>query len=251
MIKHAPGNDLLIEQARTLIERQIEHMVRLIDDLLDLGRFSKGKVELRRETVALAAWLAQSGPERLFVLSSSRHRSHELVLTLPQKPIYLDADPTRLAQIISNLLSNAAKYTEKGGHIWLTLGLHGGEAVISVRDTGIGIEAKHLNQIFEMFSQVAPALARSQGGLGALGLASRAGTGRVTRRQRRGPASGGWIGKGSEFIFRLPIALVQDPRETQEKDRGRHQSLPVVQSAAFLWWMTTRIAPTVWRQCCS
>src|SRR5208283_1594138 len=97
-------------------------------------------------------------------------QAHELTVTLPPQPIYLEADPTRLAQVFSNLLNNAAKYTEKGGHVWLTGERQGGEIEMSVRDTGIGIAAEYLPHVFEMFSQAAPALERSQGGLG-VGLA--------------------------------------------------------------------------------
>src|SRR5581483_10555847 len=128
-------------------------------------------------------------------------QSDELNVTLPPDPIYLEADPTRLSQVFANLLSNAAKYTEKGGRIWLTAERLGGEIMVSVRDTGIGIAAEHLPHIFEMFSQVAPALERSQGGLG-IGLALVQGLvelhGGTIEARSAGP------GKGSEFTVRLP-----------------------------------------------
>jgi CheY-like chemotaxis protein len=129
-------------------------------------------------------------------------QAHELTVMLPSDPLFLDADPTRLAQVISNLVNNAAKFTDKGGHIWVTAEQQGGVVVVSVRDTGIGIAADHLPHLFEMFSQVTPALERSQGGLG-IGLALIRGLvelhgGRVEARSA-GP------GKGSEFTVRLPV----------------------------------------------
>ena len=142
-------------------------MVRLIDDLLDISRITSGKLRLRKERVELAA-VVQSAVEETRPLIEAQ--SHQLSLTMPPEPILLDADPTRLAQVFSNLLNNAAKYTEKGGHIWLTVERMQGEVSVSVRDTGMGIEAKNLLPIFQMFSQVTSALERSQGGLG-VGLA--------------------------------------------------------------------------------
>src|SRR5262249_13804094 len=129
-------------------------------------------------------------------------QAHAFTLTLPPDPIGLDADPVRLAQVFSNLLTNSAKYTEKGGHIWLTAERLGSEVVVSVRDTGIGIAAEHLAHIFEMFSQVAPALERSQGGLG-IGLCLVKGLvelhGGTIEARSAGP------GKGSAFVVHLPI----------------------------------------------
>jgi CheY-like chemotaxis protein len=144
---------------------------------------------------------------------------HELTVTLPPEPIYLGADPIRLSQIISNLLNNAAKYTEKGGHIWLTAEQQGGKVVISVRDTGMGIAAEHLPHIFEMFSQAVPALERSQGGPG-VGLALARGLVELHGGTIEARSTG--MGKGSEFIVRLPTAeasvpLPQQPVASQAK----------------------------------
>src|SRR5207249_4475832 len=124
-------------------------------------------LQLRREPVQLAV-VVQSAVEMARPLIDAQ--AHELTVTLPQEPLSLDADPTRLSQVISNLLNNAAKYTDKGGHIWLTVQRRDSEVVVSVRDTGIGIAAEHLPHLFEKFSQAAPALERSHGGLG-IGLA--------------------------------------------------------------------------------
>src|SRR5262249_30215763 len=128
--------------------------------------------------------------------------AHELTVTLPPEPVFLDADPTRLAQVFANLLDNAAKYSEKGDRIWLTAQRQGGEVMMAVRDPGFGIAAEHLRRIFEMFSQVEPALERSRGGLG-IGLALVKGL--VELHGGSVEARSGGTGLGSEFIVRLPI----------------------------------------------
>lgn len=208
LLRLAKGNGEMMDQACSMMERQVQHLVRLIDDLLEISRITSGKLQVRKERVELAA-VVQSAEEasRPFVQA----KSHELTVTLPPEPIYLDADPTRLAQIISNLLNNAAKYTEKGGHIWLTAERHGGEALVSVRDTGIGIAAEHLPHIFEMFSQVAPALERSEGGLG-IGLSLVRGLLDLHGGTIEAHSS---PGKGSEFIVHLPVVegLMQAPSD--------------------------------------
>jgi PAS domain S-box-containing protein len=198
LLHRAQGDATIIEQARSVIERQVQQMVRLIDDLLDIARITSGKLQLRKERVELAA-VIQSAVEssRPFIEA----QSHELTVTLPQEPIYLDADPTRLSQVFANLLTNAAKYTERGGHIWLSAERQGGNVAVSVRDTGIGIPAEHLPYIFEMFSQVAPALERSQAGLG-IGLALVRG---VVELHGGTVEAHSTAGKGSDFIVRLPV----------------------------------------------
>ena len=142
---------------------------------------------------------------------------HELTVTLPQQPVVVDADLTRLAQVFLNLLNNAAKYTERGGHIWLTAERQGSDVVVSVKDTGIGIAADQLPRIFEMFSQVDRSLERSQGGLGiGLTLVKRLVEmhgGRIEARSE-GP------GKGSEFVVRLPVVVegVDATRRERKQD---------------------------------
>src|SRR5262249_19856359 len=148
------------EQARSMMGRQLEQMVRLVDDLLDVSRISIGKLELRKEQVQLAAVVTRA-------VETSRplidHLGHELTVTLPKQPIIVDADLTRLAQVFANLLNNSAKYTDRGGHIWLTAERQGSDVLVSVKDTGIGIAADQLPHIFEMYSQVDGSLERSQG----------------------------------------------------------------------------------------
>ena len=192
------GDDPVLQSARDMIDRQARHMVRLIDDLLDASRITTGKVELRRERVELAVVVEQA-------LETSRPHlgGHEFTVTLPQQPVWLGADPVRLAQVLGNLLHNACKYTPPGGQIRLTAELDGERVLISVRDSGIGIAAEHLPQLFEMFSQATPALERAQGGLG-IGLAlARALVemhGGTIAARSDGP------GRGSEFIVTLPLA---------------------------------------------
>jgi PAS domain S-box-containing protein len=210
LLRRADGNGTVVEQARSMMGRQLDQMVRLIDDLLDVSRISQGKVQLRKQRVELAT-VIRSALETVQPLLAAQ--AHELTVTLPSEAIYLDADSTRLAQVISNLLNNAVKYTEKGGRIWLTAERQGHEAVVSVRDTGIGIAGKHLPLLFELFSQVTPALERSQGGLG-IGLSLVRGLVELHGGTVKAQSDG--IGRGSEFIVRLPIVElppVQEPRD--------------------------------------
>jgi signal transduction histidine kinase/ActR/RegA family two-component response regulator len=199
LLRRCEGDAAVREQTHSMMARQVDQMVRLIDDLLDMSRISQGKVRLCKERVELQAVIRSAG-EAVGPLIQAQ--AHQLTVTLPPEAIYLDADASRLAQVISNLLSNAAKYTEKGGHIWLTAERQGNEAVVSMRDTGIGIAAEHLHHIFEMFSQVAPVQERSQGGLG-IGLALVRGL--VELHGGRVEVRSDGIGRGSEFIVRLPV----------------------------------------------
>jgi signal transduction histidine kinase/CheY-like chemotaxis protein len=209
------------EQARTMMERQLTQMVRLVDDLLDVSRITRGKIELRKERVELAAVVASAVETSRPLIEAS---GHELTVTLPPEPIPLDADLTRLAQTFSNLLNNAARYTEQGGHIWLTAERHGGEVMVKVRDTGLGIPADMLPKIFEMFTQVDRSLERSQGGLG-IGL---------TLVKRLVEMHGGSVearsdgpGKGSEFTVRLPVAVASASQQPQpSKGEGEKTAAP-------------------------
>ena len=149
--------------ALSAIERQVRQMARLIDDLVDVARLSSNRFELRRERVELAMVLRQAIETSGSLL---RAGGQEFTAALPEDPIYLDADPIRLAQAVSNLLNNAAKYTDRGGHIWLIAERAGSDAVITVRDTGVGISRAMLPHVFEMFTQGEQTRARPPGGLG-------------------------------------------------------------------------------------
>ncbi|MGH7694495.1 MAG: ATP-binding protein [Gemmatimonadaceae bacterium] len=199
-----------VEQARTMMERQLRQMVRLIDDLLDVSRITRGKLDLRKERVELAAVIGNAVDTTRPLIEAA---GHSLTVSLPPEPVYLDADPMRLAQVFSNLLNNAAKYTDRGGRLWLTATQDDKDIVITVRDTGIGIPAEALPTVFDMFAQVDRSLEKSQGGLG-IGL---------TLVKRLVELHGGTVevcsdgpGKGSEFIARLPIVPARkSPRQLQ------------------------------------
>ncbi len=189
-----------VDGSRAMIERQVQQMVRLVDDLLDLSRISRGKMELRSERVELATIIHSA-------LETSRplieQAGHELTVRLPTEPVLLDADSTRLAQVFSNLLNNAAKYTEGAGQIRLTAEREDGSVTVRVRDNGVGISEEMLPRIFEMFTQVDRSLERAQGGLGiGLTLVKRLVEmhGGTVEARSKGPA------QGSEFVVRLPVA---------------------------------------------
>jgi PAS domain S-box-containing protein len=188
-----------LENACAIIERQGGHLARLLDDLLDLSRVTHGKIELRKQVVDLRSSLTDA-------VHSSRsaidQRRHQLTIRLPEEPLYVEGDPTRLTQVIVNLLTNAAKYTEPGGRIEIAVRREGSCLLISVRDTGMGIPQEQLANIFDPFMQLDSSLERAHGGLG-LGL---------TLVRRLVELHGGAItaasagpNKGSEFVVRLPI----------------------------------------------
>lgn len=151
------------EWAGGMIERQVKHLGRLIDDLLDVSRISRGKIQLRIERLDATTTLrgAVESVRRLI-----EQREHELIVSLPADGLWVDADPTRLEQVVVNLLTNAAKYTEPGGHIWLSAQREGGNIVIRVRDDGLGISPERLPEMFLLFAQGERSIARSEGGLG-------------------------------------------------------------------------------------
>jgi PAS domain S-box-containing protein len=199
MAKKKDMSDVERLQARAIIERQVEHMSRLLDDLLDVSRITRGILPLRRSSVELAAVVAAAQESARPLIEA---KGHELKVSLPQEREHLVADPVRLAQILSNLLINAAKYTDAGGHIELRVRREGAELVFNVRDDGIGISAEMMPRIFTLFAQASPALERSEGGLG-IGLALVRGLvelhGGTVAVHSSGP------GRGSEFVVRLPI----------------------------------------------
>ena len=188
------------EKVRGMMERQLRHLVRLVDDLLDIARISSGKVELKKERLALKTVLATAVETSMPLLHSG---GHKLDVSIPDETLEVVADAIRLAQVVSNLLNNAAKYTPYGGRIALATRREGDRAVISVADTGIGIDREALPEVFEMFTQVGRNRDRSQGGLG-IGLA-------LVRRLVE--LHGGSVtavspgaGEGSTFTVRLPLA---------------------------------------------
>jgi PAS domain S-box-containing protein len=149
-------------EAIDLIDRQVKHLTRLVDDLLDVSRITRGKIHLRKERVELRAVVNHAVETTRHLIES---RKHELTVSLPPESIWLEADPARLEQVVGNLLCNSAKYTEPGGHLWLTAERQGPEAIIRVKDTGIGILPEMLPRVFDLFVQADRALDRAQGGL--------------------------------------------------------------------------------------
>ena len=223
-LKSEPAPD--VRWAVEVIDRQMRQMTRLIDDLLDVARITCNKLELRRERIELSGVLRSAiERSRPFIEACG----HEFAVTAPTETIYLDADLTRLAQVISNLLDNAAKYTERGGRIWLRAERQESDVVVCVRDTGVGIPREMQPHIFEMFTQVDRGGDRSKGGLG-IGLALvrqlvEMHGGRIAV-QSDGP------GTGSAFTVRLP-AVVGQPLAQPEIVRGAdrrpaHSSLRIL-----------------------
>jgi signal transduction histidine kinase len=187
-----------VRWARDIIDRQVAHLVRLVDDLLDVSRITKGKIRLQTEDVDLAAVVAQAVEASRPLIDA---RGHRLEVSLPPGPLVVSGDPARLTQVLTNLLNNAAKYTDAGGRIWLSLAREDGRAAVRVRDNGIGIPPDMLSTVFDLFTQLDGSLERSQGGLG-IGL---------TLVRRLVEMHGGRVevrsdgpGCGSEFAVWLP-----------------------------------------------
>ncbi|HSB12335.1 MAG TPA: PAS domain S-box protein [Blastocatellia bacterium] len=195
------GNDpAASEHAADIIDRQVNHLVRLVDDLLEVSRITRGKIELRKEQVDLEAIVSAAIETSRPLIDAA---GHQLDISLPSEPVIFEADAVRVSQVISNLLNNAAKYTEPGGQIWLEARVEGREIAISVRDTGIGIPAEMLPRIFDMFTQVDPSVTRSQGGLG-IGLTLSRSLVELHGGTIKARSAG--TGRGSEFMVRLPLA---------------------------------------------
>ncbi|MEX0793055.1 MAG: PAS domain S-box protein [Pirellulaceae bacterium] len=230
VMRMAESNPAAMAEAQDIMDRQLEHMVRLIDDLLDISRLSQGKIDLRRTRVTLAEVIRSAIETADSMIQSA---GHELTVELPPAPIYLNADLTRLAQVFSNLLTNSAKYTEPGGQIWVTARCTGAEVEISVRDTGIGILPSDLPRVFEMFSQVDGHMERSNGGLG-IGLALVKGL--VAKHEGSVHATSEGEGKGSTFTVRLPVkdgsgnstAEIQAVDEVKETEKAAKRRVLVV-----------------------
>ena len=192
--------DPQLQKMRDMIDRQVTHMSRLVDDLLDVSRITRNKIALLKERLELMTAVGRAVETCRPLIDSRKHR---LSVSLPPDPVQVEGDLTRLSQVISNLLDNAAKYTEEGGNIWLTAERSGDQVVIRVKDDGMGIPSHILPHVFDLFNQADRSLDRSQGGLG-IGL---------TLVRRLVELHGGSVeahsagpGKGSEFVIYLPVA---------------------------------------------
>ena len=209
----ARGDADTSERARKMLGRQVEHLTRLVDDLVDVNRISRGVVELRKRSLELASVVHQAVATCRPVTDRA---NQQINVTLPPQTVYINGDPVRLSQILYNVLHNASKFTATGGRIDLTVERHEGDVVLSVRDNGMGISPDKLESVFEMFSQVRGPLEQSQGGLG-IGL---------TLVKRLVELHGGTVivrseglGKGAEFVIRLPIVTEDAPRRSRTMER--------------------------------
>ena len=191
-------DDPQLRWARDVIDRQVEYLTRLIDDLMDVSRITRDKLELRRQPIAINDVLSGAIESSRPLIEQS---GHELIVTLPTQPVLLNGDLVRLAQVFLNVLNNAAKYTDRGGRIWVTATVTDHEVVVSVKDTGVGIAPEKLSRLFDLFFQVDLTLERARGGLGiGLSLVRRL----VELHGGRVEVRSDGVGKGSEFIVRLP-----------------------------------------------
>ena len=205
------------EQVEAMMGRQLGHMVRLIDDLLDVSRIAQGKVELQRKCVPLQMVVEHAVETSRPLIDAA---GHTLATQLADEPIYVDGDLNRLAQVVSNLLNNAAKYTPRGGRIDLALYFDDGQATIRVADDGVGIPARMLPSVFDLFAQVSPDALHGQGGLG-VGLSLVRGL--VEMHGGTIEAESAGLGEGSTFTVRLPLA----PRSSGEEPRVEEKAAPV------------------------
>jgi PAS domain S-box-containing protein len=218
VMRLAGGDPATAERSREMIERQVQQMVRLVDDLMDVSRISRGKLQLRTERVTLAS-VVNAAVETCRPLLSAKRQ--DLCVTLPEEEVLVEADPTRLAQVVLNLLNNAAKYTDEGGRIRLAAEQRGAEAVVTVKDTGIGISPQMLPRIFEMFTQVDHTLERSQGGLGiGLTLVKRL----VELHGGTVEARSDGLGRGCEFVVRVPLAAAGPQAAPPDRSTGGEAS---------------------------
>jgi signal transduction histidine kinase len=211
--------------ARDVIDRQMRQLSRLVDDLLDVSRITRGKIELRAQPLEMAQVVAQAvEASRPFIES----KNHGLSVSVPAEPLRVIGDPARLAQVLTNLLINAAKYTEEGGRITLAARRDGPDIVLAVRDTGIGIPSDMLSAVFDLFTQVEQSIDRSQGGLGVgLTLVRRL----VEMHGGSVSASSAGPGQGSEFVVRLPAqtsAMATSPARREPNGRPPSKALRVL-----------------------
>jgi two-component system CheB/CheR fusion protein len=196
-----PGVDEhVVQNAREIMERQVHHLVRLVDDLLDVSRIISGRIELRQDAIDVVDAARRAIETAQPAIDS---QGHQLVVSFPSEPAWVEGDLVRLAQVVANLLTNAAKYTPQAGRIWLTVDSTDEDVFVSVRDRGIGIDAEFLPRVFDLFVQADSSLARSYGGLGiGLTLVKRL----MTMHRGSVSASSAGIGHGSEFVVRLPLS---------------------------------------------
>ena len=221
IMKQRGSDDPALCWARDVIDHQTRQMAQLVDDLLEISRVTRGKVRLQKEVIAVATIIAYAVETSRPIIDAHRHR---LAIALPPETILVNADAVRMAQVLSNLLNNAAKYTEAGGHIRLAVKVEEDLVAFQVRDNGIGIATEMLSSIFDLFTQVDHSLDRSNGGLG-LGLTVVRSLVEMHGGSVQAASEG--LGKGSEFMVRLPI---WKPEETTATDPPPFVSSPSAES---------------------
>ena len=205
LLKMSGASKQLVPKTVEVMERQVQFLVRLVDDLLEISRITRGVIDVTMQPLELGAILSAAIDSSRPVVDSARH---ELIVHGPDESVIVEGDPVRLTQVFANLINNAAKYTDIGGHIWIDAHCEGGEAVITVRDDGIGIAPEHLSAVFDMFTQVNRSDRRTQGGLG-IGLTLvrslvAAHHGSVVARSEG-------VGRGTKFEVRLPLVADRQP----------------------------------------
>lgn len=215
VLRLSAGDERAAERTYAMMERQVNHLVRLVDDLLEVSRITRGKIELKRESVELAAVIRSAIETSQPLIEAARHR---FIVSLPEEELLLDADPVRLTQVFANLLNNAAKYMEPGGDVRLTAWREEDTAVVSVQDMGLGISAEALPHVFDLFTQIDRSAGRAQGGLG-IGLALAQSLAQLHGGSLSARSAG--LGQGSEFIVRLPLRT----RPGGETVETRHTAL--------------------------
>jgi CheY-like chemotaxis protein/two-component sensor histidine kinase len=203
-----------VENARETMERQLRHLVRLVDDLLDVSRITRGKLDLRTEPVEMGAVLDRAIEACTPLCEAAEH---ELTVTVPAEPVHLHADPVRLAQVFGNLINNACKYTPRRGHIRVSVERRGSEGVVTVADSGMGIEPEALSRVFDIFTQIDGSHERVQGGVG-IGLTLAKGL--VEMHGGTVHAFSEGLGQGSRFVVRLPVLAAESPERTADSDSG-------------------------------
>ncbi|MBC8072270.1 MAG: PAS domain S-box protein [Deltaproteobacteria bacterium] len=215
-----------VELARSMMDRQLTHLIRLVDDLLDVSRVTSGKVELRRERLELRGVIEAAVETSRPAIEQA---GHDLAIILPNEPIFVDGDLTRLAQVVSNLLTNSAKYTRRGGHISLAIAREDETAVVTVKDDGIGVPPAMLGRVFDIFTQVDRTLERTTGGLG-IGLSLAKGF--VEMHGGTIEARSAGEGMGSEFVVRLPV--VSPDSSSADPSDGRAQKVVTAEPRRIL-----------------
>lgn len=220
ILRLANADEAMIRSTSDMMERQVEHMVRLVEDLLDVSRIGRGAIAIRKDHVDLVQVVRNAIPA---CQAWCEAKQHALSVELPEHAIYVDGDAVRLAQVVGNLLNNACKYTESGGHIRIAVEQSESHVLVRVRDNGVGLTSDQIARIFDMFMQVDTSLERSVGGLG-LGLTLAKSLVEIHGGTIEARSAG--IGSGSEFIVRLPT-LVRAPEPPLEPPAHDAPTLPV------------------------